>query len=181
MSDNNFSENIQSLDELVSSLSEGERTKYSNILTSTSLSMSDLEALGSWSDESYTRNCVFKNDDFELILLCWEKDQITPIHDHGGEECWVYFLNGEFKELIYKEDESGKFVQTKETYVDPGAVTYMVDFMGFHNLKNVSGKRSMTLHVYANPIKTCQILDEATSELSSKEMKFDTVIEQVSH
>ena len=80
---------FQTLDELVTDLSEGERTDFNNIIRSVNFSHDTFENFCSWSQESYTRNCIVENEKFELILLCWEPGQKTPIHDHGGEECWV--------------------------------------------------------------------------------------------
>ena len=73
------------------------------------------------------------------------------IHDHGGEECWVKVIEGEFRENIYKEDEAGKLKIIKSAISKANEVTYMKDFMGFHSLENIANKRSMSLHLYAKP------------------------------
>lgn len=168
---------IQSLDELVSSLSEGERTDFSDIIKRTNISAFDFESFDSWSDECYTRNCIVENEDFELILLCWEKGQSTPIHDHGGEECWVTVIQGEFRETIYQVDETGELNELKSRISVPGDISYMVDFMGCHRLENISQGRTMSLHLYANPIRSCQLFDEKTRTFVSKEMSYDTCME----
>lgn len=175
ISTTNIPETIQSLNEFVSALSEGERTKYNQIVRSTKLSKDEFDGIASWSDESYTRNCVAENEKYELILLCWEKGQITPIHDHGGEECWVNIVEGEFKETIYKEDTQGELVEVTTNYAKAGDCTYMIDFMGFHSLENLSDKRSMSLHLYAKPIRNCKVYDEGTQEFVSKDLVYDTI------
>ena len=93
---------VEPLTDFISALSKGERKTFDNITRTANLSKSDFEKYCSWSKKCYTRNHIVKNEDFELILLCWEKGQITPIHDHGGEECWVKIIDGEFRENIYK-------------------------------------------------------------------------------
>ena len=80
-------ETYQSITELITLLSNEGHKQYADIFSSIKLSKSAFKDCSSWSDESYTRNCIVENEKFELILLCWEKGQITPIHDHGGEEC----------------------------------------------------------------------------------------------
>jgi len=177
ISTNNTPETIQSLNELVSALSEGERTTFNNIIRSTKLSKEDLEDYSSWSEDSYTRNCIVENEKFELILLCWEPGQITPIHNHGGEECWVNIVEGDFEEIIYKESEAGGLEHVKLTHAKSGDVTYMIDFMGCHSLQNLSDTRSMSLHCYAKPIKTCRVYDEASKEFVDKDLAYDTVSE----
>mgnify|MGYP000005816571 CR=1 FL=1 len=165
---------LQSLDDLISALSEGERTTYNHIIHSVNLQSSDFENFSSWSKDCYTRNCIINNEQFELILLCWEKEQITPIHDHGGEECWVKVIEGEFRETIYKEDEKGELNVVKSAISKANDVTYMKDFMGFHSLENLSNKRSMSLHFYAKPIRNCNVFDENSGAFVNKEMTYNT-------
>lgn len=55
---------LESLDELVTALTEAERTKYGDIIGSLKLKKSALEDFCSWSSESYTRNCITENDKF---------------------------------------------------------------------------------------------------------------------
>ena len=77
------------INELITSLIEEERTEYDEIIRSIKIPSNSFNDFCSWSSETYTRNCIVQNEKFELILLCWEQGQSTPIHDHGGEECWV--------------------------------------------------------------------------------------------
>ncbi len=169
------SETIQSLDDLVTALSEGERTKFDDIIRSIKLPTSAFEDYCSWSNKSYTRNCIIETEKFELILLCWEKGQITPIHDHGGEECWVKIIKGEFKERIYKQDEAGELNIVKSAVSQSGNITYMIDFMGFHSLENLSNQRSMSLHLYAKPIHSCKVFDEVSRKFVTKDLVYHTV------
>ncbi|MFT4754201.1 MAG: cysteine dioxygenase [Salibacteraceae bacterium] len=168
---------IESVNELVTALSEGERTNFTDIIGSLKLSSSSLKCFSSWSSTSYTRNCIIDTEDFELILLCWEKGQITPIHDHGGEECWVKVIEGEFQETIYKMDDSGTLNTIKSTVSKAGDISYMIDFMGCHSLENISNKRSMSLHLYAKPIRNCQCFDEKSKTFVRKDLEYCTVSE----
>lgn len=172
-------ETINTINELVTSLTEGERTTFDQIIRSVRLTRNDFEDFSSWSDDSYTRNCIAETEKFEMILICWEKGQITPIHDHGGEECWVNIIDGEFEEVIYQEDESGELKTVKTGNAKTGDFTYMIDFMGFHSLQNVSNSRGMSLHIYAKPIKNCNVYDENLSSFVNRELAYDTVAEQV--
>ncbi|MCT4697769.1 cysteine dioxygenase family protein [Tenacibaculum haliotis] len=167
---------MQSLDELVTALSEGERTTFNHIIHSVKLPIKTFEDYISWSEECYTRNCIVNNEKFELILLCWEQGQITPIHDHGGEECWVKVIEGEFRETIYKEDEIGGLTFVKSSVSKENAVTYMKDFMGFHSLENLSKKRSMSLHLYAKPIRKCRAFDEKTKTFVDRMLTYCTTV-----
>ena len=168
---------VETLRELVTALSEGERATYNSIVRSMNIPISVFEAHCSWSDDCYTRNCVADTENFELILLCWEPEQMTPIHDHGGEECWVTVIQGAFKETIYRLDDHDEPEELKSSIYETNEVSYMIDFMGFHSLKNVSGTRSMSLHLYAKPIRNCNMYDEESEELVNKELDYTTISE----
>lgn len=169
--------NCHSLNELITVLKEEERTTYDKIFRSMKIPRSTFEAYCSWSNRSYTRNCIFDNEKFELILLCWEEGQITPIHDHGGEECWVKIVEGEFRETIYEANTSGELSIVKSAVAKTNDITYMVDFMGFHSLENLSNKRSMSLHLYAKPIRNCNVFDKKSGQFVSKDLAYNTVSE----
>ncbi len=166
-----------SLNELVTSLSEGERTTYDNISRSISIPSDTFQSYCSWSKSSYTRNCIFDNEKFELILLCWEEGQMTPIHDHGGEECWVKIITDQFRERIYETSETGELNIVKSAVSNKGDITYMVDFMGFHSLENLSNSRSMSLHLYAKPIRHCNVFDQKSGQFVNKDLSYNTVSE----
>ena len=112
---------------------------------------------------------------FELVLLCWKAGQITPIHDHGGEECWVKIIDGEFKEVIYQLDDAEELKMVKSAVAKTNDITYMIDFMGFHSLENLSDKKSMSLHLYAKPIRSCNSYDEESGKLINRELVYTTV------
>jgi cysteine dioxygenase len=173
----NAQKTLETISELVQVLDEEERTKYTTILKTMKLPIAEFEKYATWSETCYTRNCIEENENFELILICWEKEQATAIHDHGGEECWVCFVEGDFREHIYTENEKGKLEVVKTTDAKPGDVTYMIDFMGYHNLENISKKRSMSLHLYAKPIKNCNVYDSKKNEFVRKELFYDNVKE----
>lgn len=165
---------IQSPEELVAALSEGERTDFANIIQSINLSSTVFERYMSWCTKCYTRNCIAENEEFELILLCWEKGQKTPIHDHGGEECWVKVIQGGFKETIYRVNKDGELKSVNSIISKTGDTSYMIDFMGCHRLENINDGRTISLHLYAKPIRNCQLFDENTRTFVRKEMSYDT-------
>ncbi len=166
---------LQTLDDLVTALSEEERTTINHIIRSININPKDIEKYTSWSEDCYTRNCIINNEKFELILICWCKGHKTPIHDHGGQECWVKVIEGELEEVIYKKNENDELIAIRSSKSKANQVTYMKDFMGFHSLENISPNRSITLHLYAKPIRKCNIFNEDLKKFVSKEMNYDTV------
>jgi cysteine dioxygenase len=165
---------LQGLNDLISALSEGERTTYNHIIHSLQLEPNAFEKYAYWSNDCYTRNCIADTEKFELILICWCAGHQTSIHDHGGEECWVKVIEGEFKETVYKQDEIGALKLTKTKFSKKNEITYMKDFMGFHRLENSANKRSMSLHLYAKPIRSCNVFNEVSKTFVHKELDYDT-------
>ena len=165
---------LQGLNDLISALSESERTTYNHIIHSLQLEPNAFEKYAYWSNECYTRNCIADTEKFELILICWCEGHQTSIHDHGGEECWVKVIEGEFKETVYKQDEMGALKLTKTKFSKKNEITYMKDFMGFHRLENNANKRSMSLHLYAKPIRSCNVFNEVSKTFVHKELDYDT-------
>ena len=160
------------LNELIKSLSKEDVSSYNSIIHSVNIPLEDYIKYTSWSKDKYTRNCIVSNDKFELVLLCWEKAQITPIHDHDGEECWVKVINGVFREKIYKENREGVISEIKSITFKNNEVTYMKDFMGYHSLENLSKERAMSLHLYAKPIKKCKTFNQETKSFTTKKLTY---------
>src|SRR5690349_21128712 len=46
----------------------------------------------------YTRNLVYRDRHFELMVLCWTAGSRTAVHDHAGQECFVQVLEGAFEQ-----------------------------------------------------------------------------------
>ena len=163
---------LQGLNDLISALSESERTTYNHIIHSLQLEPNAFEKYANWSKDCYTRNCIADTEKFELILICWCAGHQTSIHDHGGEECWVKVIEGEFKEVVYKKNENDELIAVKSSISKTNQVSYMKDFMGFHSLENISNKKSMSLHLYAKPIRKCTVFDEDSKGFINKEMSY---------
>ena len=163
------------LNNLITALSSSPKTKFSKLIKSLRLKIGDFESYANWSRKGYVRNCIVENEHFELILICWSAGQKTPIHDHGGEECWVKVIDGKLKETIYRNDENDELVAISTSVKQINQVSYMKDFMGFHRLENNSNTRSMSLHLYAKPILKCNVFDEKLKTFVCKDMIYHTI------
>src|SRR5215203_2106434 len=42
-----------------------------------------------WSPNFYTLNLIYKDDRFEMLAVCWEKGQVSRIHNHSEQRCWM--------------------------------------------------------------------------------------------
>src|SRR5213596_1391789 len=42
-----------------------------------------------WDRQHYTRNLIDKTPLYELIAICWEVGQISSVHNHRDQNCWM--------------------------------------------------------------------------------------------
>lgn len=68
----------------------------------------------------YTRTLVGFDSHFVALLLCWEKGQRSPIHDHAGASCWVKMLAGDLEEVLYERSTDGKLEELQHTLFRAG-------------------------------------------------------------
>lgn len=109
----------------------------------------------------YTRNIVgYSPGQFVALLLCWEKGQQSPIHDHSGAHCFVKLLQGTLKEEIFAWTEDGCAnvdVQSESQFYEQ-QVAFMHDSKGLHRITNPdTEKAAVSLHIYTPPFEDCLI------------------------
>lgn len=96
----------------------------------------------------YHRSKVFENDDFEIIIITWNKKQGSQIHNHAFNGCYMLMLQGELHEELFDENLTLK----NSRIVKVGDVTFIDDKIGYHRIKNLSCETSaISLHVYSPP------------------------------
>ncbi len=149
---------------------------FPGIIKNSNLSIHELKEASSWKSGEYTRNCLARNEKFELILLCWEPGSKTPLHDHGGEKCWVYQLDGLIEEVRYNQNGK-KLIESNRVTLKPGQLTFMNDQMGFHTIENNTAYRSMSLHIYACPIDACKVFNDENMNFELKELCYDNTVQ----
>lgn len=166
---------IESLNDLVEALEEGEFSQVESQIKDLVLTEDKLEPYLFWEKGSYTRNCIAHNNEFELLLLCWEPGQKTAVHCHNGQECWVKVVNGEFEEVMYTLDDNDfPKLQLKQTFSET-QITSMKNPELFHSLENISSERAITLHLYHKPITECRYVNVKTGEMQLAEMDYYSV------
>ena len=165
------------LDLLFQSINE-ENGDLKTLIKKHNITSSTLLPIARWTEETYTRICIESNDTYELVLICWNKDQKTAIHGHPGQKCWVSFVMGEFKECIYDTNDVNKLQE--QNIVKPGDISFLEDEIGQHCLENVSGSLGMTLHIYKSNSSTESSL-EFHFDYSSQSKQNQEVKKELEH
>ena len=129
-----------------------------------------------WSDTGYTRNLVHRCGEFELLLLCWERGQASPIHDHSGQNCWMAVLEGTLEEAHFVAAESGTGLSAgRVRSLGTGEVAFIQDEIAWHRIRPLGDARSVSLHLYANPIDSCRVFDDVSGEPCSIDLSYHSV------
>ena len=58
-------------------------------LESTPVASDTLTAYLTWDRQHYTRNLIDKTPLYELIAICWEVGQVSSVHNHRDQNCWM--------------------------------------------------------------------------------------------
>ena len=169
-----IAEKVRTLDKLIEKLEESNPSDFPSIIKSIEINPKDFDEFKTWKKDDYTRNCIYRSKYFELILLCWNREDITPIHNHDGQKCWVYQLEGTIDEVRYKMDDEGALSESHRLSLSEGDLSYMDDRMGYHSLENTTNGRASTLHLYTLPIEQCQYFCDEAEEFKEKELTYDS-------
>lgn len=125
----------------------------------------------------YTRNLVIEDGSCEcgdckpsqwnLLLLCWNPGQQSPIHDHAGSHCIMKILQGDLLETRYEwPDRSQKMNIISESKLAMNQAAYMSDELGLHRISNPSSDiPAVSLHLYSPPIEFCKTFCESTGKV----------------
>lgn len=109
----------------------------------------------SFCQEHYTRNLVYKDENLEMRIICWEAGQKCRVHDHPVQGCLVKVLQGTLQEecFVRGEDDSrdGPLVCTKINELGLGGISYQIGAAGLHRISNNGTERAVTLHIYSPP------------------------------
>ncbi|KAL3458391.1 RmlC-like cupin domain-containing protein [Aspergillus heterothallicus] len=125
--------------------------------------------------KNYTRNAIENiNHKANILLLVWNPQKGSPIHDHANAHCIMKVLAGNLRETVYqapeKGTESGPLRVLSEKEHSPNDVTYIADDIGLHRVYNPSpNKVAVSLHLYTPPNAAdygYHIFDQATGKSS---------------
>lgn len=129
-----------------------------------------------FSKDGYARNLVRASDLFELLVLCWQPGQVSPIHDHQGQRCWMAVLEGRIRERHFHLPGAGggPLVSGRSRVFSPGSVAYIHDDIALHDI-GPEGDPGVTLHLYSAPIRECRIFDPETGAPTRRSLVYHSV------
>lgn len=125
------------------------------------------------------RVCLYSNEQFELFLTCWEKDQKGPIHDIDSEEAWIHPICGDFIEERYRKIKGkNELEQVSSILLDSQSYSHMEKTTSMYKYINSYENRSVCLHLYSKPVSKWREYDQETGKVKFVEHKFDKFISE---
>ncbi|XP_062611051.1 cysteine dioxygenase type 1-like [Saccostrea cucullata] len=140
----------------------------------------DWDGKEKWSDKKYTRTLLDKgNGHYNLMILCWNTGQESPIHNHPKSHCFMKTLKGEVFEELYENPDMtsccrGKMKKIEDRVYTLDDVAHITDADGLHRVGNKSHvDGAVTLHLYSPPFSSCKKYDDDTGKSTEVPMGYD--------
>ncbi len=174
---------INTVEQLVHALSQcrEDGSHILDVMSNTNIAREEFERYYSWNDDNYARNVLARNDSFEVLLVCWEKGQSSPIHDFNAQEAWIHPIQGMLREECYKINVSDdRLERVSNVLLGSDEFSYM-NQIGIHRYSNAYDGRTVSLNVYRKPVASWQVYDEVSSNsavMSTWESKNFNLLEQ---
>src|SRR5438105_3290771 len=83
------------IEEFVAGLRRFAEPVFSNVdqilgfVKSTPVAPDTLRPYLTWDRQHYTRNLIDKSPPYELVAICWEVGQVSSVHNHREQNCWM--------------------------------------------------------------------------------------------
>jgi cysteine dioxygenase len=161
--------NIQDFSEQLSAIPEDEFTDE-GVLDYLKRNPVDPESLDPYlyfCQDHYTRNLIQHTPLFDLIAICWEVGQRSPIHNHRDQRCWMAIAYGRVQVQNFRlisKDAATHFCELEPTdhyIIDAERPAEVDPKEPIHLVANPSSfdSRAVTLHIYSRPFNTCEVYD----------------------
>jgi cysteine dioxygenase len=116
-----------------------------------------------WCERFYTRNLIYKDARFEMMILCWERGQVSRVHNHADQRCWMTVpvgkLRGQnFRAVEIDEEKSLCKLEKTDLFDLSDCLAAKVELEEpIHQILNLPefDERAVSLHIYSKPFDKC--------------------------
>ena len=136
-----------------------------------------------WDGQHYTRNLIDKTETFELMAICWEIGQVSSIHNHRDQNCWMAVPIGRLMVQNYRvisKDLAAHRCQIEPTdkvemnAAEPCAVDPREPVHCVYNPREWN-QRAVSLHVYSRPFDSCEVYSLEQGTCGDIKLHYTTV------
>jgi cysteine dioxygenase len=152
------------------------------LLAKTDVCPVSIEPYLMFSKRCYTRNLIFKNEMFELLAICWDAGQVSRVHNHYGQKCWMSVPIGTLKVQNFNTlecDETRGFcrLETADSFdMKVGHPASVEMDEPVHQVLNVSDEKAVSLHVYSRPYDRCLIYSVPQNSFSEVQLFYTSIL-----
>lgn len=175
MSDTSLHSLVRSLDRALREPDRTGSTKVAGLLAAYAAQQQDWRDFARFREECYARNLVTACGLFELLVICWQPGQVSPIHDHQGQRCWMAVLEGGMRETQFHATPGQPLREGRTSVLEAGQVAYIHDDIALHEIAPAGPESGVTLHLYSKPIRECRIFDRSTGQESVRGLVYHSV------
>jgi len=152
-------------------------------LQRTTVSPEALAPYLTWNGQHYTRNLIDKTPLYELIAICWEVGQVSSVHNHRDQNCWMAVPIGrllvENFHLVSQDIEEGRseLTPTDSVEMNPSHPCAVDPADPVHRVLNPRhfGERAASLHIYSRPFDTCVVYSPEQGTCGVIKLHYTTV------
>lgn len=136
-----------------------------------------------WSEKFYTRNLIFKDERFELMAICWDKGQVSRIHNHADQMCWMTVPVGRLKGQNFRVAEMiesqgyCKLERTDDFSLSDCLAAKVELEEPIHQILNLPeyDERAVSIHIYSKPFDTCISYCDETDRFSEVSLCYTSI------
>jgi len=144
---------LTAIDELRHTAREMKLPDLRRFISNLKVERSEIAAHIHFTEDRYARNLIYKCDDFECLVLCWQPGQRSPIHDHADSICAVYTVEGTLSADNYRKSANGHIRADYSEDLKPGSIL-TIQTTEIHQVSNLQDSTNLiSLHFYLGPLE----------------------------
>lgn len=154
-----------------------------HFLEQTPVEAASLDPYLTWSRQHYTRNLIDRTNLYELMAICWEAGQVSSVHNHRDQNCWMAVPIGRLQvenyHLVHQDLKGGQCklepLNTVEMNISHPCAVNPADPV--HRVVNPRefNQRAVSLHVYSRPFDTCVVYSPEQGTCGEIQLHFNTM------
>ena len=110
--------------------------KVYELLNNSYLKETEIAAYIKYDNHKYTRHLIYKDEDFEILIMCWKPGHKAPIHGHEGEKCFMRVEKGSLLFTNYNLISTSPLDLQKIDSIK-GEVGYLDGPADIHSVENI--------------------------------------------
>lgn len=118
-----------------------------------------------YANSHYTRNLIYKCKLFEILAICWNVGQVSRIHNHRGQNCWMVTPIGRLRVQNFRVENqdaargSCKLIPSDSYIMDPTRPAVVRPEEPVHQVQNLQeyNQPATSVHIYSYPYDSCEV------------------------